>query len=300
MRTAAGILTGVVTALLLVACGGDPVPTVTGAVSSTPSPTVSAVGGPAATEPATTPAPPGTAAAAADCAALHAAVLADLDALALAAEEALGDLTVEDAIGDMVTTESADGFPAPFRFLDDLAPLEPWGGVVGPEAEARYVELGCTPDDEYPAIRAWFGVGPGATGDDLGNAVTERLTSGAAGAVALPLGRRLLEGDPDSDDTARIVAALEAAATAQQAIHDRTGTFTEAMGDLVDAGMPPAFDDVTSEVFVMVLQADADAYCMTAAAERGVGYVESHDHTPVVESRPGPGVACASTFPDLD
>jgi hypothetical protein len=234
--------------------------------------------------------------AAGTCGELHAAVLSHLDVVRARADEALVGTSLE----AVITEQLAQGVPLPpeIAFLASLTPVRPYGGVAGASAEARYVALGCGPDDEYPAIAAHLGVPADASEAEL-QAAFELDAASAGDGVTLGLVRRLLEGGADRDDAAVLVAAMEEAVAAQEAVRDATGAYTEEVGDLLAAGLPAEYDDVDG-VFLLVLAADADRYCMTAAGDRGVAYVESHDATPVVGSRPDPADWCAATFGELD
>jgi hypothetical protein len=234
--------------------------------------------------------------AAGTCDELHAAVLRDLDAVRTRADEVLAGTSLE----AVITEQLAQGVPLPpeIAFLESLTPARPYGGVAGASAEARYVALGCGPDDEYPAIAGHLGV-PTDAAEERIQAVFDEGDASAGDAVTLGLVRRLLEGTATSGDGDGLVAAMEAAVDAQETVRAATGTYTEDVGDLVAAGLPAGYDEVDG-VFLMVLAADTDRYCMTAAGDRGVAYVESHDATPVVGSRPDPADWCAATFGELD
>jgi hypothetical protein len=83
---------------------------------------------------------------------------------------------------------------------EQLQPRRPYGGIAGSAAVARYEDLDCGPDDEAPALLAWFGLPEDSPtslepGDPLATAVSEHVaTDGAGGFVAIGLGRRLGEG----------------------------------------------------------------------------------------------------------
>jgi hypothetical protein len=241
--------------------------------------------------------PPGARIVVADsCDALHAAVLTELDQVRTRADDALTGTSLEELITDVLA--QGQQLPPEVAFLESLAPGRPYGGVAGAAAEARYADLGCTPDDEYPAVAGHLDVPVDATDARL-QAALDVGEATAGDAVTLGLVRRLLEGAATGDDAAVLVTAMEEAVAAQEAVRAATGAYTEDVGDLVATGLPAEYDDVEG-VFLLVLAADADRYCMTVAGDRGVAYVESHDAVPVVESRPDPADWCAATFGELD
>jgi hypothetical protein len=238
----------------------------------------------------------GDTAGAGTCEELHAEVLAELDVVRVRADEALAGTSLE----ELITGQLAQGVPRSpeVAFLERLTPSRPYGGVAGASAEARYGDLGCDPDTEYPAIADHLDVPTDASEAEL-QAAFDLGAASAGDAVTLGLVRRLLEGGADRDDADLLTTAMEQAVAAQEAVREATGTYTDDVGTLVATGLPREYGEVDG-VFLLVLAADEERYCMTAAGDRGVAYVESHDATPVVESRPDPADWCAATFGELD
>jgi hypothetical protein len=132
------------------------------------------------------------------CEDLHAVVLGWLDAAAARASDLLGDGNALDLLVESVLHEGGplEGLEA----AEQLQPRRPYGGIAGSAAVARYEDLECGPEDEAPALLAWFGLPEDSPtslepGGPLAHAFTEHLASdGAGGFVAVGLARRLGEG----------------------------------------------------------------------------------------------------------
>lgn len=253
---------------------------------------------PAAT--AEAPAPSGGPLTAADvaaiesCVQLHDAVLARIDRESAAA----GSLSDSGRGGD-----SVEGLGLP-----DLAarvhPPHPYGGLGGEAVVERYEQLGCEPDDEFPAILAWFGL-PADTPRDLeagplAEAVRDRVdhdeTEGAGGLAALGLARRLAEGAETGDSP--LFVALRDVANAQEAYQADHGRYADSLQALVAYGVDDALTDYgETDVMIAVTAADEDAYCIHGA-HHGSAVLESHDGIP--HNRLPGSPSCPHTFPDID
>lgn len=268
------------TAALLVACGGA-APTVEG--TAPPDPT-----GPTAAELAD----------AEDCPALHAHVLAWLDAAAERAQRLQPD---GDALSLIIGEAVLLGeVPEGLEPIEGLQPTVPYGGIAGTAARERYASLGCRHDDETAAILDWFGL-PGDTElrvdtGPLHDETRRRIDAGAGGFVALGLGRRLGEGVVTSDSP--LMSALADVAAAQEAFRARTGAYATELEQLRDDLDDPGLVDWDLEgPLVMIAKATADAYCIHGA-DGGSAQVESHDGVPRPRVPGSP--SCPATFPDID
>lgn len=189
-----------------------------------------------------------------------------------------------------------------------LAPLEgrwfaaPYGGLGGDAAAARYDELGCSPDDEFPALLAWAGL-PADTETSQANDVfvdrflTRMDDDGAGGYVALAFLRRLTEGGELSDS--RLMVALRDVARAMEAHRAEHGSYAgdlEVLRPYLDAPSIPEWDSPDDPV-IIIARATADAYCVHGA-DIGSAVLESHDGVP--RNRTWGTPSCPNTFPDID
>lgn len=180
----------------------------------------------------------------------------------------------------------------------------PYGGLGGEAVVERYEQLGCEPDDEFPAILAWFGL-PADTPRDLeagplAAAVRDRIehdeTEGAAGSAALGLARRLAEGAETGDSP--LFVALRDVADAQEAYQADHGRYADSLEALVAYGVDDALTDSGhTAVMIAVTAADEDAYCIHGA-HQGSAVLESHDGIP--HNRLPGSPSCPHTFPDID
>ena len=233
------------------------------------------------------------------CDALHTRVSAWLD---VAAERARALQPDRDALslvtGAVVLGRMPDGVEA----FGGMLPSRPYAGIAGEVASQRYEQLGCSPDDEFPALLAWAGLpddtplGPGA--DPLLSTLEQRMADdGAGGFVALGIARRLTEGAARSDSD--LMVALADVARAQESFRATTGAYAtdlEQLRELLDDPGLVDWEDVDDPLLV-VTKATADAYCIHGA-DGASGVVESHDGTP---RNRAPGTSsCPNTFADLD
>lgn len=225
----------------------------------------------------------------ASCAQLHEAVLAKIGDEAAAA----GATDDRNPIEDWRPED-----------LPDLAmrihPPRPYGGLGGDAVGEQYEQLGCHPDDEFPAILAWFGLPPDTPrhlgeGGPLGEVVSERAETDGAGAfAAIGLARRLGEGAETTDS--RLFAALRQVAAAQDAHRADRGRYADNLEDLVAYGVDDNLIHNT-DVIILVTAADDRAYCVHGA-DHGSAVLESHDGVP--RNRAPGSPSCPKTFPNID
>lgn len=235
----------------------------------------------------------------ASCGDLHERVLGWLDGAAAYARQVHPD---GEAL-DMIIEAALEGeVPEGMVTLEDMWLAAPYGGLGGQAVARRYDELGCHPDDEFPALLDWAGLSGdtdiSASNDDLVDRFMQRVEAdGAGGYVALAFVRRLIEGGELSDS--RLMVGLSDIAQAMNTYRGDHGRYAEDLEQLrpyLDDPSIPDWDAVEDPV-IIITKATADAYCVHGA-DNGSAVVESHDGIP--RNRTPGTPSCPNTFPDID